>query len=336
MIDSKSPKISALTRGKAAVKNPFIHSSPPSKAWNLSHLDVPTFLMCPPLSYSTSPPNNIWMEDLDDIERKVDDKKAARQFQALYQFLSSRGVVQLLPVPSNCGLQDLVFTANLGIVLEHLPAKDTVVISNYDSKPRIGETEVGVKFFQSMGYKTIVPSTKFEGEAELKHLYDNVYIGGYGLRSQKETYEQFEEQFDMKIIKVRESDPYLYHLDCSIFPLTYEKTIVCTDLLSTTEIKEIEAVTEIIDVSREEALPGLCNSVRVGNYLLNGSHIHELKRGTENYRLEIAKNRKLEDIAADNGFELALFNLSEYQKGGAALSCMVMHLNRVSYQYRLI
>ena len=336
MIDSKSPKISAISRDKASVKNPFIHSSPPSKAWNLSHLDVPTFLMCPPLSYNTSTPNNIWMEDLDDIERKVDDKKAARQFQALYQFLSSRGVVQLLPVPSNCGLQDLVFTANLGIVLEHLPAKDTVVISNYDSKPRIGETEVGVKFFQSMGYKTIVPSTKFEGEAELKHLYDNVYIGGYGLRSQKETYEQFEEQFDMKIIKVRESDPYLYHLDCSIFPLTYEKTIVCTDLLSTTEIKEIEAVTEIIDVSREEALPGLCNSVRVGNYLLNGSHIHELKRGTENYRLEIAKNRKLEDIAADNGFELALFNLSEYQKGGAALSCMVMHLNRVSYQYRLI
>lgn len=336
MIDSKSPKISAISRDKASVKNPFIHSSSPSKAWNLSHLDVPTFLMCPPLSYNTSTPNNIWMEDLDDIERKVDDKKAARQFQALYQFLSSRGVVQLLPVPSNCGLQDLVFTANLGIVLEHLPAKDTVVISNYDSKPRIGETEVGVKFFQSMGYKTIVPSTKFEGEAELKHLYDNVYIGGYGLRSQKETYEQFEEQFDMKIIKVRESDPYLYHLDCSIFPLTYEKTIVCTDLLSTTEIKEIEAVTEIIDVSREEALPGLCNSVRVGNYLLNGSHIHELKRGTENYRLEIAKNRKLEDIAADNGFELALFNLSEYQKGGAALSCMVMHLNRVSYQYRLI
>ncbi len=336
MIDSKSPKISAISRDKASVKNPFIHSSPPSKAWNLSHLDVPTFLMCPPLSYNTSTPNNIWMEDLDDIERKVDDKKAARQFQALYQFLSSRGVVQLLPVPSNCGLQDLVFTANLGIVLEHLPAKDTVVISNYDSKPRIGETEVGVKFFRSMGYQTIVPSTKFEGEAELKHLYDNVYIGGYGLRSQKETYEQFEEQFDMKIIKVRESDPYLYHLDCSIFPLTYEKTVVCTDLLSTTEIKEIEAVTEIIDVSREEALPGLCNSVRVGNYLLNGSHIHELKRGTENYRLEIAKNRKLEDIAADNGFELALFNLSEYQKGGAALSCMVMHLNRVSYQYRLI
>ena len=109
------------------------------------------------------------MDDLDEIDRKVDDKKAARQFQALYQFLSSRGIVQLLPVPKNCDLQDLIFTANLGIVLEHLPAKDTVIVSNYKSKPRIGETEVGVKFFQSMGYNTIVPSTKFEGEAELSH-----------------------------------------------------------------------------------------------------------------------------------------------------------------------
>ena len=336
MIESKSQKIISKSKSKTSVVNPFIDSTSPSKAWNLSHLDVPTFLMCPPLSYNTSEANNIWMEDLDEIDRKVDDKKAARQFQALYQFLSSRGVVQLLPVPADCGLQDLIFTANLGIILEHLPAKDTVIISNYKSKPRIGETEVGVKFFQSMGYKTIVPTTKFEGEAELKHLYDNVYVGGYGLRSQKETYDQLEDQFGMKIIKVREDDPYLYHLDCSIFPLTYEKTIVCTEILSSKEVKEIEAVTEIIDISRDEALPGLCNSVRLGNYILNGSHIHELKRGTENYRLELAKNRKLEDIAADNGFELALFNLSEYQKGGAALSCMVMHLNRVSYQYRLI
>ena len=112
------------------------------------------------------------------------------------------------------------------------------------------------------------------------------------------------------------------------------KTIVCTEILSSKEIKEIEAVTEIIDISRDEALPGLCNSVRLGNYLLNGSHINE-KEELRTIGWRIA-NRRLEDIAADNGFELALFNLSEYQKGGAALSCMAMHLNRVSYQYRLI
>jgi N-dimethylarginine dimethylaminohydrolase len=239
-------------------------------------------------------------------------------------------------VPGDCGLQDLVFTANIGLVLEHLPARDTVVISNYKSEPRIGETEVGVKFFQSMGYKTIVPTTKFEGEAELKHLHGNVYVGGYGLRSDRETYTQLEEQFGMKVIKVREHDPYLYHLDCTVFPLTDEKTIVCTEMFDRKEISEIERHTEVIDITRKEALPGLCNSVRLGNLILNGSNIHELARGSEAYKLELQKTRKLEDVATENGFEVALFNLSEYQKSGAALSCMVMHLNRASYKHRLL
>jgi N-dimethylarginine dimethylaminohydrolase len=321
---------------KAVVRSPKPVQSSPEGLWNLSHLEVPAFLMCPPFSHDTAQPNNIWMMDLPEKGRAVEQNKAFRQFQAVYQFLSSRAFVQLLPVPRDCGLQDLVFTANLGLVLEHLPSRDTVVISNFKSEPRIGETEVGVKFFQSMGYKTIVPTTKFEGEAELKHLHDNVYIGGYGLRSGRETYTQFEEQFGMKIIQVRESDPYLYHLDCMVFPLTDQKTIVCTEMFERKEISEIERHTEVIDVTRKEALPGLCNSLRLGNLILNGSNIHELERGSDAYRLELQKTRKLEDIATENGFEVALFNLSEYQKSGAALSCLVMHLNRASYNHRLL
>ncbi len=328
-----------VTKGEARgerVSSPSPAPQADGRSWNLSQLEVPAFLMCPPLSYSTLEPNNVWMVDLSDEQRQVDSNRAFRQFQALYQFLSSRAFVQLLPVPGDCALQDLVFTANLGIVLEHQEAKDTVIVSNFRSEPRVGETEVGVKFFQSMGYKTYVPEAKFEGEAELKHLRDNIYVGGYGMRSDIETFERMESQFGMKVIKVRETDPYLYHLDCTVFPLTHEKTVVCTELFSRAEVTELEKYTEIIDVSRDEALPGLCNSVRLGNLLLNGSHIHELAKGSEAYRLEVAKNRKLEDIAAENGFELALFNLSEYQKGGAALSCMIMHLNRVSYKHRLL
>ena len=321
---------------KAVVRNPKAVQAPSGGVWNYSHLEVPAYLMCPPFSFDTGQPNNIWMMDIPEQGRAVERNKAFRQFQALYQFLSSRAFVQLLPVPGDCGLQDLVFTANIGLVLEHLPARDTVVISNYKSEPRIDETEVGVKFFQSMGYKTIVPTTKFEGEAELKHLHGNVYVGGYGLRSDRETYTQLEEQFGMKVIKVREHDPYLYHLDCTVFPLTDEKTIVCTEMFDRKEISEIERHTEVIDITRKEALPGLCNSVRLGNLILNGSNIHELARGSEAYKLELQKTRKLEDVATENGFEVALFNLSEYQKSGAALSCMVMHLNRASYKHRLL
>ena len=259
-----------------------------------------------------------------------------RQFLELYQFISSRALVHLLPTPRDCTLQDLVFTANLGIVLEHLEDKTHVVLANFTSPPRIGETEVGRDFFKAMGYDVHVPPHKFEGEAELKHLKGNVYIGGYGERSRKQAYEWMEEKFGMEVIKLHQKDPYLYHLDCTVFPLTREKTLVCTEMYSPSEIAQLEKHTEIIPVTRNHCMAGICNSVRVSNTILNHSNVHELKRGSEKYTLEVVKNRELVDIAGENGFEIGLFNLSEFLKGGAVLSCMVMHMNRTSYNYSLM
>ena len=89
-------------------------------------------------------------------------------------------------------------------------------------------------------------------------------------------------------------------------------------------------------MTADECFSGICNSVRLSNTIMNGSHIHELKAGTEEYREEVNKNRRLEDIAVERGFEVNFFNLTEYLKGGALLSCMVMHLNRYSYEFTLI
>jgi N-dimethylarginine dimethylaminohydrolase len=303
---------------------------------NPTQLRRPAFLVSAPFSYTAEVANNVWMEELAQDARVPDDKRAMVQFLDLYSFLASEALVYVLPTPRGGGLQDLVFTANLGVVLEHVPGRDTVVLSNYTSQPRRGETEVGVRFFESMGYATYVPETRFEGEAELKHLYDNVYVGGYGLRSQERTYEWMERTFDMTVIKLGMTDPYLYHLDCTVFPLTKEKTFVCTEMYEEKEVKELEKYTEIIDVTLDECYAGVCNSVRQHNTILNSSHIHDLKAGTDEYASEIAKNRKLEDIASRHAFEVNLFNLSEYHKAGALLSCMVMHLNRYSYSFQLL
>lgn len=303
---------------------------------NPTSLDKAAFLLNFPFSYSAQTPNNIWMQELEDEKRSIDLRKSIKQFMELYHFMASEALVYLLPAPSRCGLQDLVFTANLGIVLEHVQGKNTVVLSNFSSEPRVQETAYGAEFFRGLGYDVHISPHKFEGEAELKHLYDNVYIGGYGIRSERAAYEWMERTFDMQVIKVEESDPYLYHLDCSIFPVTTESALVCTEMFTKEEVAEIEQHIDVIDVSVDDAYSGICNSVRLANLILNSSHIHELKAGTEDYKLEIAKNRRLEDIAVDLGFELAFFNLSEYHKSGALLSCMVMHLNRNSYGFTLL
>ncbi|MBV8933923.1 MAG: amidinotransferase [Kutzneria sp.] len=303
---------------------------------NPTQLNRPAFLLNAPFSYSTDVANNVWMEELDATKRVPDRAKAFVQFFELYDYLAGEALVYVLPTPRVAGLQDLVFTANLGIVLEHVADKNTVVISNYTSEPRRSETEVGVSFFRSMGYEVYVSPAKFEGEAELKHLRDNTYVGGYGLRSDRAAYDWMERTFDMKVVTMQMTDPYLYHLDCSIFPLTKESTLVCTEMYDEKELNELEKYTEVIDVPASAAYSGLCNSVRLHNVILNSSHIHELKSGSDDYRQEIAKNRLLEDIASTHAFEVSYVNLSEYHKGGALLSCMVMHLNRKSYEFQLM
>ncbi|MEU7137685.1 arginine deiminase-related protein [Streptomyces sp. NPDC046261] len=303
---------------------------------NPSQLGRPAFLMNPPFSYSCEVANNVWMEDLTDEDRVPDAQRAFVQFFDLYNYVASEALVTLLPTPRTTGLQDLVFTANLGIVLEHLEDRNTVVISRFTSPPRQAETPVGRDFFRAMGYDTHIPQARFEGEAELKYLRGNVYVGGYGQRSDPEAYTWMERTFDMQVVKLRMTDPRMYHLDCTVFPLTPEQTLVCTSLYDQAEIRELEKHTEIIDVDEDDAYTGICNSVRLDNVILNSSHIHDLKAGTEEYDSEIRKNRKLEDVASRLAFEVSYFNLSEYHKGGALLSCMMMHLNRFSYAFPLL
>ena len=80
-------------------------------------------------------------------------------------------------------------------------------------------------------------------------------------------------EFDMNIIPLELTDPYNYHLDCTIFPLTRESIIVATEAFTKQEIKQLENVAELIPISIEQAHTGLCNSVRVNNYILNASDI---------------------------------------------------------------
>ena len=145
-----------------------------------------------------------------------------------------------------------------------------------------------------------------------------------------------EENFDMKIIKVKMVDEYMYHLDCSIFPLNNNKTMVCTELYDKAELSYISRYTDIIDIDVEDSMYGMANSVRLGNMILCASNIAELKKSHEYYEGEKHKIESLEKICSNEGMEPVIFNLSEYMKSGAMLSCMVMHLNRVDHFKTLI
>jgi N-dimethylarginine dimethylaminohydrolase len=299
-----------------------------------SQLNTPSFVVNFPFTLDTKNPNNIWMQELKPEELQINRPRAYRQFMDLYNFMAGASLTYILPSYGN--FQDQVYVANLGIYLPHIKNENHIILSNFTSEPRRGEEAVGDSFFKLMNYNTHLCPHKWEGEADLKYLNNNVYIGGYGIRSERESYEWMRKTFGMEIIELEMIDDHLYHLDCSVFPLTSDKTMICTSMYAPEELAILEKYTEIIDVSEDDAFGGITNSVRIGNSIMCASNITELKKTDELYQLEAAKIATLEKICSNEGMEPIILNISEYMKSGALLSCCVMHLNYVDQLKTLV
>ena len=78
--------------------------------------------------------------------------------------MAANSIVQILPTPKDCTLQDLVFVANLGIVLHHIKDRNVVIISNFTSIPRLGETQVGVNFLKLQGMRLMYVLLNLKGK----------------------------------------------------------------------------------------------------------------------------------------------------------------------------
>lgn len=287
----------------------------------LSRTSEPVFLMNPPLTLDTNIQNNRTMTLLSDEEREVDFNRAMDQWLSLYKHLSREALVYLLP--SSKPLQDLTFVSNIGVVLNHLE-NPVAIISNFRAEGRQGESEVGKNFFSELGYDVHMPDSFFEGEADFKHLSGNVYVGGYGLRSSKESHHWMMDQFGAEVISIRLDDPHLYHLDCAIFVLNEETVLLCTSICDKETICSIEKHCQIIDVPLDLAYRGATNTVRCGSTILTESRVGHLKKGEQHFEIEKKKRAFMEKIASEKGLDISFFDLNEFHKSGAMLSCLVM------------
>ena len=270
------------------------------------------------------------MKELPPEQRKIDVKTAFGQWADVFGFLAMNSIVYLIPAQK--GLQDQSYTANLGIVLPHLK-ENVVVISNFKSPPRVNEAKEGIDFFTKLRYNIYQSPTKFEGEADLKYLKDNIYIGGYGIRTEKETYKWFEENFEMQVIPVEMKDEYLYHFDCMFLPLTVDQVACCTSLIEPATLKKIEKHAEIHDVPKKAAYCGLTNSIIMNRTVVTHSNLQKMKTTDEFYNDEAVKVQTLNTICEKLGFEPVYFDISEFTKSGALMSCLAMHLSYPDFKY---
>ena len=277
--------------------------------------------MCPPYYLSTSIPNNQWMVDLDEESRRIDIDIALKQFYDLYSILTQYAFVYLIPPKE--GLQDQVYIVNAGIVLPHMDK--TAIISKFRAEGREGEEKVFQRFLEELDFDCYQCPYYFEGEAELKWLHDNVFVGGYGIRSSKKALEWIENNFDAKVIKLRETDPYLYHLDCWVFPISNDYVLISSSIPVSVK-EEIKKESEVIEVPYELNFQGITNSFRAGFTVFNANNISAFTEDKEALYWEKKKNEMLQEICSSLGLELYFVELTEYLKSGALLSCMISHI----------
>ena len=328
-IRARAGRLQEFTPATRQVK---LESLPSSSDVRLGHLNFPVLLMNLPLSLSAQIPNNAYMEDLSPSLREIYLDRAIAQFLSLYKHITQYALVYLLP--STPGFQDQPYVSNLGVVLPHCE-EDTVILSRFRSAPRVGEDRIGADFFQLMNFTVERPPEAFEaepvyfeGEADLKHIQGNLYIGAHGMRTSRNALRWAAERFEMEIIPFLITNPYLYHLDCCVLRIAEQAVLMCTSVADRICIEAVEQHCEIIDVSLQDTRAGITNCLLLPGEVLCNSNIMELDKEHPKYPIEKSKIDHLETICSRFGRTLRVFCMSEFYKSGALLSCLIMHIKQ--------
>ena len=128
-------------------------------------------LMCPPGHFGVSYIINPWM---DDQIGKVDRACATYQWENLRKILAQRA--DLVFIPPEPGLPDLVFTANAGLVLG-----DSVIVSRFSSAERRAEEPFIRAWFERSGFRIVPwpPAIAFEGagDALIDRAMPRLWVG---------------------------------------------------------------------------------------------------------------------------------------------------------------
>lgn len=272
---------------------------------------VERFVMCPPKYLSTRIPNNVWMK-----QTKVDIPRALAQYKRAKNVITALDV-QVLEIPPVPGCQDQTYVANIGIAIDPY-----IILANYKAPGRSCEVEPARKFFESHGYTCIQPPYHFEGEADLKKVTDSLYFGGWGQFSDPRSFLWIEEQTGVKIIRLHEVNPKIYHLDCSLFVIDEGNFLVTQAGIDAAALKTLRKYANVILTPPDIIETGITNGVLIQGkrIFLSGTFNPELK----DYRKAM---EWLLTTFDDFGYTVILLDVDEADKSGADLSCQVMHLS---------
>jgi N-dimethylarginine dimethylaminohydrolase len=258
--------------------------------------------MCPPDYFGIEYEINPWMN----VQISSSPERSREQWQSLYRALGELAVaIDLLePVP---GLPDLVFTANAGLVFENLflPARFRFGVRQQES-PHFE------RWARSRGF-TIVPlpdAMNFEGAGDALFCGDTLFAG-YRFRSDVRGHQWVGERLGVPVLPLELVDPRFYHLDTCFCPLAPDLAIYypgAFDEYGRSVLKE--RISNLVEVSAEEAISLSCNAVVVGRTVI-------LNQGAP----------KLAAALGELGFAVRPLEFSEFIKSGGSAKCLTLRID---------
>ena len=260
------------------------------------------YLMCPPAFFGVLYEINPWMHG----EVAVDLDLAQAQWNGLRALVGDAGaeVEVLEPVE---GLPDLVFTANAGIVngSQYVP-------SNFRHPERRAEVPHDMAWFGSSGWRIdrLPAELRHEGAGDALP-FDDVLVSGYRWRTDVRSHAELSRLTGAAVRSVELSDGRFYHLDLTFCPLDDRRAMVVPDAWDDYGRRVVkELVPELLVLDLDEALSFAANSVVVGSRIIMPACPSRVGRQLEAW-----------------GFDVAVADVSEFQKAGGGVRCLTLALD---------
>ncbi len=263
----------------------------------------PHLLMCSPKHFDIVYEINPWMSR----QRRANPVLAMQQWRALEQMLLECGAKISLVAPQP-DLPDLVFTANAAIVFQN-----TAVLAHFRHSQRQGEEQHFAARLGEAGFQVqTLPRTDlfFEGAGDALFCGDTLFAG-YRMRSDALAHQLIGEMLGVRVLPLELIDPYYYHLDTCFCPLTPDAALIYPPAFDTYGRRVLrESISQLIEVSPEEARRFACNAVVVGQTVLTNVGCP-----------------KLHASLRESGFEPRETPLDEFMKAGGSAKCLTLRLD---------
>ncbi len=258
-------------------------------------------LLCPADYYGIEYEINPWMSRARGAEAAL----ARRQWEQLHATLSKLDCKVHLIAPRQ-GLPDMVFTANAGLTVGR-----KFIPSNFRHKERAGEQPFFAEWMKQRGYEVrwLPENLYFEGEGDALFGGDVLFCG-YKFRSDIQSHRAVADMLGCLVVSVELVDPRFYHLDTCFCPLPDGGAFWFPRAFDEYGQRAIrEHVTDLIDVSPEEATHFSCNAVVIERDIV-------LPEGAPQLVIRLQ----------DRGYRCHELPMTEFIKAGGACKCLTMFM----------